>query len=529
MKTLQDLKPLRLYSAADKLYIPTNLENKRKGSAILLLSNDPNTSIDLINSKGIINNNLYRSYYTNKDVEAIINHEGTIIGTTEDIIDESAKGNILYSSPEELQRWMINNIKYKEFTKLMSHDEVLSTKSGSCHDQVIFEIEEFKKMKIKYNTLFLIEYTEENTNDHSNITHSLLYYELNNSIYWFENAWRDQAGIHKFNSVKELKEKIINLHQTGHFGNYKKFPKLKITHFKNIDTGSSLQDIVDKNLNNISESYLDSKDVKFKYLTGSPDSIKEVSKILTVGTVLEMQRFLNNVIKMDNKTIEVFIYSNYPTHKDKMNNGSNKINTIHIISPSAYKNKEGNNNYSNYVKKELATVLLKNINSNINKQLAKAISIIMTNQVKKFNEDNSNIDNAAIVINNFIKKEGNQKLIEVIRKNNTTPIDKYAANILLKRAMNIFTEDYIEYDSYIIFENSLSTEERNTLKDSDFGIPSLRKYPLNDESHVRSAVKFFNDVDKEYEEELANNIKKKIKIFNLDIKVGENNRLSKYI
>lgn len=77
-------------------------------------------------------------------------------------------------------------------------------------------------------------------------------------------------------------------------------------------------------------------------------------------------------------------------------------------------------------------------------------------------------------------------------------------------------------------EKALSSKERNKLDDSQFGIPEERKYPLNDEAHVRAAVKFFNKVEPKYEESLARRIIKRIKELNLDIQVGEDNKLSKY-
>lgn len=81
-----------------------------------------------------------------------------------------------------------------------------------------------------------------------------------------------------------------------------------------------------------------------------------------------------------------------------------------------------------------------------------------------------------------------------------------------------------------ITEATLSSEERNNLKTKTFGIPELRKYPLNDRAHVIAAIRFFNKVDSEHEEELAKNIIKAMKKFNIspDI-VGDKNRLKKYL
>ena len=35
-----------------------------------------------------------------------------------------------------------------------------------------------------------------------------------------------------------------------------------------------------------------------------------------------------------------------------------------------------------------------------------------------------------------------------------------------------------------ILEDSMSTKERNSLDNSEFGIPELRKYPLHDKKHT---------------------------------------------
>lgn len=71
--------------------------------------------------------------------------------------------------------------------------------------------------------------------------------------------------------------------------------------------------------------------------------------------------------------------------------------------------------------------------------------------------------------------------------------------------------------------------KRSELPDSEFGVPSKRKFPLDTEAHVRSAIKFFNYVDPEDEEELAKRIIAAMKKFNItDVKVSEKNRFSKY-
>lgn len=62
-----------------------------------------------------------------------------------------------------------------------------------------------------------------------------------------------------------------------------------------------------------------------------------------------------------------------------------------------------------------------------------------------------------------------------------------------------------------------------------YGLPDRKVYPMPDAKHVKSAIRFFNYAKPEEEKELANNINKNIRKFNLtDIEVGEKNRFKKY-
>lgn len=77
---------------------------------------------------------------------------------------------------------------------------------------------------------------------------------------------------------------------------------------------------------------------------------------------------------------------------------------------------------------------------------------------------------------------------------------------------------------YMVTETS-----RSKLPDSEFGIPEERKYPLDTEKHVRSAIKLFNHCEPKYEKELADNIIKKLNEYDIDdVSFGKNNRFGKY-
>ena len=80
----------------------------------------------------------------------------------------------------------------------------------------------------------------------------------------------------------------------------------------------------------------------------------------------------------------------------------------------------------------------------------------------------------------------------------------------------------------ILTEKKLSTKDRNKLDDSMYGLPSERKYPLNDEAHVRKAIQFFKHCKPTMRNELAKNINRRISELNMDVSVSKDNPYSKY-
>lgn len=71
--------------------------------------------------------------------------------------------------------------------------------------------------------------------------------------------------------------------------------------------------------------------------------------------------------------------------------------------------------------------------------------------------------------------------------------------------------------NYDIMEAELSTKEINKLKDSQFGIPELRKYPLTDAAHVRSAISYFHKAPPGKKRALAARIKKAANKYGVEI------------
>ena len=75
-----------------------------------------------------------------------------------------------------------------------------------------------------------------------------------------------------------------------------------------------------------------------------------------------------------------------------------------------------------------------------------------------------------------------------------------------------------------------SSLDRSKVKEEDFGIPELKKYPMPDKKHVILAIRMFNHVDKPHEKQLAKAIIKKMHEYHIQPDmVGDKNRLKKYL
>ena len=69
----------------------------------------------------------------------------------------------------------------------------------------------------------------------------------------------------------------------------------------------------------------------------------------------------------------------------------------------------------------------------------------------------------------------------------------------------------------LLFGESLTTEERNKLPDSAFGVPSERKFPLTDKGHVLSALSYFHTYEGKHKAQLAKNIVKAAKKYDVEL------------
>lgn len=146
-----------------------------------------------------------------------------------------------FKSDTDLYNYMHKNIRYKNFTKLMTAQEVEATKEGACHDQVMYELYALRKIPgiSKVKAWFILEYDE--SSGQGGETHSVVQYNKAGGTYYIENAWSDNAGIHKLN--KTVPDLFEEYHESGKWGNKDKYPEIDVGHFPTTP-GMSLQDML---------------------------------------------------------------------------------------------------------------------------------------------------------------------------------------------------------------------------------------------------------------------------------------------
>ena len=105
-------------------------------------------------------------------------------------------------------------------------------------------------------------------------------------------------------------------------------------------------------------------------------------------------------------------------------------------------------------------------------------------------------------------------------------------NILLNKNTRNLVEDILNKIQDRLEEEEFLEHGEGDDEDKKYGIPELKKFPMPDAKHVRSAIKFFNYVDPEHEKELAKAILARMDEYGLtfdDFGVGPDNRFKNYI
>ena len=107
--------------------------------------------------------------------------------------------------------------------------------------------------------------------------------------------------------------------------------------------------------------------------------------------------------------------------------------------------------------------------------------------------------------------------------NNDKP---FTLKYLLANKDRLIKDNYwVPNDSF--GESSLNETKRSNLPDSSFGIPEDRKFPLDTEQHVKSAIKLFGHAEESKKKLLAKRIRAAAKRYSIDIK--DTSMVAKYL
>ena len=136
--TAQDLKPMRLYSSGRKVYLPFNEENKKKGSAIFLMTPNVSSSVKTMQMPYFINKKLYESYYLERDCSFIINHENHLIRERDEYtpILESADDTTMASvtfgyvaARDKRDRTVVDTARNSQYIEFLNDEDVEDMKT----------------------------------------------------------------------------------------------------------------------------------------------------------------------------------------------------------------------------------------------------------------------------------------------------------------------------------------------------------------------------------------------------------------
>lgn len=304
-----------------------------------------------------------------------------------------------------------------------------------------------------------------------------------------------------FEELDEVKEKEIS-------------ESFLVDDLKNIISAKSIKFDIDDDATYIDKSYLFDC-FKNKTVSNFVSKLKINIKSDVKVKVIVHHTLSDLVDKAPNNIKEIY-------HKNFY--GYSTDSEIHILSKVVYDQDYMWGDYYLYMLTELYNYIISLFNKEIPYTISKGIALYFSGQYDwlKKNTNNASVTKdemfIAEIAGNIVRSNKIEVLIEYIKTADYLVLRRYASDKTLCTLINI-----------VFDESDLTAEKRNKLPDSDFGVPSKRAYPLNDENHVRQAIKMFNHCDSKDEKELAEAIIKKMKKYEInDISVSDKNRFSKY-
>lgn len=282
-------------------------------------------------------------------------------------------------------------------------------------------------------------------------------------------------------------------------------------HEKDMDIHIDLQTSSSNDMRILKDFFKEKTFMKWYKSLGTPDRFIPMEITVHAYATVKDMAVGANKIALKNKEIAINSYSTY--------------DEIYIVAPSGYKPLEkSDGKYEYYLMNEVITQACMNTSRRCSRFIANSVGTALSGQLNdkpanKIENDWADIKDDKLAVAYTIKKmydeEGMRPIKDMVKHGDLYALIRYASRNFVRRISGIY-------------EVKLSAADRKKISDADYGLPGQKKYPMPDESHVRSAIRFFNHVDPSDEAELARNINKKIKQYGLDVNVGKDNRFSKY-
>lgn len=519
---LEDLKDNFLYNK--QVFLPIDEKNKKKGSLIYLLSPTIEETVSLINNNRFFRNPLlFESYYLEKDINLIINesyvmnedrnpyspsvllssyHRLTytdsedMVAKTKRVLDYGETGIVFVDSRDKVICWLIVNgstivAAYSIAANL--EDDIMDFAVNTLHCKIAHKDLDLKYKKIlKKNYDFTFPTSKDSNLNGPGVCELTL-----ESAVLTEGVSRLDADILIWKAEAKITELII----------------------KNFDNENWMKNNFKKMKSKLSKiplpGFVDTIDDSLESLKDHLENQKDTIEFMTKMAALELKDEYD--IADITKEYKSWIRSTK----------TSKTFKLKLIGELKDSYKETIKLYKYNIKRYEAQSVVEKRAENAVALVGKVASIF------SFLTSGPLSPLKNMVIKGILPKSTKENVLSIVELKAKVAMYEKIIDELDELEDEIKAEGVNEALSLIdneVITETLTAKERNKLKDSDFGLPAKRSYPMPDKSHVRSAIQMFNHVDKQDEKVLASAINRKIKEFDMedDITISKKNRFYQY-
>lgn len=421
---VDELKDFKVYSKP--FYLPINEKNRKIGSAIYLLTPNYQSSINLLNSPFIINNNTFQSYYMEKNVNYFLMQEGvfdlvgdTYIHKVDDYIPQKNRDTINEASAPRgvatanSASALIKNNQGKYLVIYSNTMELFTLPGGKCEDGESKEDALKRELKEEIG-ITPIEYKRiYDTNVIGNYIHSksnpsqVYFYDTTYRVTKFDSYIRnmepDKCKGFKWLSIKE----IMNIPIKMKSGTLMRFENL-------VKIGAIPEDYAGylKEFKNHNVCYY-----------GSDRDINDVRQIINTSSI--KQTMLELGYKSNDMMIDVNIIDDISFFRP-----CNQT-SLWVYNRKLF-NDEFIGDYELYLKSEMYTFILNKYNPNLNKVFLYTIPRYLSGEyeveIEKdcIDKQYSSLFDTTIYIDS---KYGRKELLDIIKKNDMKKFIKYGIEL----------------------------------------------------------------------------------------------------